>query len=215
MNIELITITSVILAALSFLVFETRKLKLATYLYGVQTFALVSIFLILAVTYEIDTLYIWSGTAFLTKVILVPWIILRLIKKTGVSQEEAPFIGVYNPFLSVGIALTVALVLYPVFLEFSLIKLTIPLVVSILVFMMGIFGMVFRKSVIKQILSYCLFENGAHLTLALTAYNAPETVEIGIMTDAVFAVVIMAALGSRFFNYFGSLDTSQAKELKG
>ena len=35
------------------------------------------------------------------------------------------------------------------------------------------------------------------------------------MTDAVFAVVIMAALGSRFFNYFGSLDTSQAKELKG
>lgn len=215
MNVEMITIASVILAVFSFLIFETRKLKLATYLYSIQTFTLVSIFLILAVTYEIDSLFVWSATAFVTKVIVVPWLIMRLIKKTGITQEEAPFIGVYNPFLSLGIALTVALILYPVFLEFSLIKLTIPLAVSILVFMMGIFGMVFRKSAIKQILSYCLFENGAHLTLALTAYNAPETVEIGIMTDAIFAVVIMAALGFRFFNYFGSLDTSQAKELKG
>jgi hydrogenase-4 component E len=81
--------------------------------------------------------------------------------------------------------------------------------------MMGILGLVFRKSAVKQILAYCLFENGVHLTLALTAYNAPETIEIGILTDAIFSVIIMGALAMRFFNHFGSLDTSQANELKG
>ncbi len=215
MNMDMITMASIILAVLSFLVFETRNLKRATLLYALQTFVLVAIFLILGMEYQINALFVWSATAFVTKVVLVPWIILNLIRKTGITQEEAPFIGVYNPFLALGMALTVALILYPVFLEFSLIKRHIPLAVSIMVFMMGIFGMVFRKSAIKQILSYCLFENGAHLTLALTAYNAPETVEIGILTDAIFAVVIMAALGFRFFRYFGTLDTSQAKELKG
>lgn len=215
MTMNTITVASIIMAGLSFLVFETRKLKLATYLYSLQTFALAFIFLMLGLKYGINSLFVWAATAFVTKVVLVPWLILRLIKKTGITQEEGPFIGVYNPFLSLGMALSVALILNPVFLEFSLINLAIPLAVSILVFMMGILGMVFRKSVIKQILSYCLFENGAHLTLALTAYNAHETVEIGIMTDAIFAVVIMVALGSRFFRFFGSLDTSQAKELKG
>ena len=58
-------------------------------------------------------------------------------------------------------------------------------------------------------------ENGAHLTLALMAYNSPEIVDIGILTDAIFAVIIMSILTTRFYKYFGSLDTSNARNLKG
>ena len=81
--------------------------------------------------------------------------------------------------------------------------------------MMGIFGFILRNSFIKQILSYCLFENGIHLSLALMAYSSHELVEIGILTDAVFAVLIMGILAKRFYASYESLDTSKAIHLRG
>jgi hydrogenase-4 component E len=215
MDFTLITVLAFFLAVMSFAVIETRNLSRATHLYTLQTLTLVVIFLVIAWEHNIGVLYIWSGTAFLTKVLLVPYLILRLIKKTGTVHEEAPFGGLFHPFISLGVSIAVAIMLEPVFIKFSLLKLQIPIIVSIFIFMMGILGLVFRKSAIKQILAYCLFENGAHLTLALMAYNAPETIEIGILTDAIFSVVIMGALAMRFYHNFGSLDTSQANELKG
>ncbi len=215
MEFNLIVGLSLLLALMSFAVIEIRSLKRATHLYAVQTLLLVAIFTAIAWEHNIGTLYIWGFTAFFTKVLLVPYLILRLIQKTGVMHEEAPFGSLFHPFVSISVSIGVAIMLEPIFLRFSLLKLQIPIIVSIFVFMMGILGLVFRKSAIKQILAYCLFENGVHLTLALTAYNAPETIEMGILTDAIFSVIVMGALAMRFFDHFGTLDTSQASELKG
>ena len=79
----------------------------------------------------------------------------------------------------------------------------------------GFFVSPVRNSFIKQILAYCLFENGIHLSLALMAYNSNELVELGILTDAIFAVIIMSVLAIRFYKAYGSLDTSKATNLRG
>jgi len=114
-----------------------------------------------------------------------------------------------------GFSLAIAMSIYPIYLKFSLIQEHAPLIASIVVFMIGIFGFILRKTAIKQILAFCTFENGIHLTLALTAYNSPEIMEIGVLTDALFAVIIMAIFVLRFYKYFGSLDVSKASSLKG
>ena len=103
----------------------------------------------------------------------------------------------------------------PILLEFSLIQERITLIAAVTVFMMGIFGFMLRNSFIKQILAYCLFENGIHLSLALMAYNSHELVELGILTDAIFAVIIMSVLAVRFYKAYDGLDTSKASNLKG
>jgi len=58
-------------------------------------------------------------------------------------------------------------------------------------------------------------ENGSHLTLALLAWRAPELVEIGIATDAVFAVLIMVVLVRRIQRSMNTLDVRQLTALKG
>ncbi len=58
-------------------------------------------------------------------------------------------------------------------------------------------------------------ENGSHLTLALLAYNAPELVEIGIATDAVFGVLIMVVLAVQIYRSLHTLDASTLTSLKG
>lgn len=200
----------------SLAVFGLRNLKLSVGIYAVQTLLLVSIFFMLSSTFNAPQLKIWAVVAFFTKVLFVPGIVFFLIKKLGVISEDEPVGGFFvSPVIAMGFSLAIAMTISPILLEFSLIQERIMLIAAVTVFMMGIFGFMLRNSFIKQILAYCLFENGIHLSLALMAYNSHELVELGILTDAIFAVIIMSVLAVRFYKAYDGLDTSKASNLKG
>lgn len=200
----------------SLAVFGLRNLKLSVGIYAVQTLLLVSIFFMLSSTFNAPQLKIWAVVAFFTKVLFVPGIVFFLIKKLGVISEDEPVGGFFvSPVIAMGFSLAIAMTISPILWEFSLIQERIMLIAAVTVFMMGIFGFMLRNSFIKQILAYCLFENGIHLSLALMAYNSHELVELGILTDAIFAVIIMSVLAVRFYKAYDGLDTSKASNLKG
>lgn len=200
----------------SLAVFGLRNLKLSIIAYAVETLLLVSIFFLLAEKFNAEQLTTWAIVAFFTKVIFVPAILFWLVKKLGVVSEDEPVGGFFvSPVIAMGFSLALSMSIHPVFLKFSLIKEEIMLIAAGTVFMMGIFGFMLRNSFVKQILAYCLFENGIHLSLALMAYNSHELVELGILTDAIFAVIIMSILAIRFYKAYDSLDTSKASNLRG
>ncbi|MBE2984480.1 hydrogenase 4 membrane subunit [Campylobacter sp. RM6883] len=200
----------------SLAVFGLRNLKASVAIYAVQTLLLVTIFFLLASEFSAQQLSTWAVVAFFTKVIFVPAILFWLIRKLNVISEDEPVGGFFvSPIIAMGFSLAIAMSIHNIFLEFSLIKEEILLIAAGTVFMMGIFGFMLRNSFIKQILAYCLFENGIHLSLALMAYNSHELVELGILTDAIFAVIIMSILAVRFYKAYNSLDTSKASNLRG
>ena len=200
----------------SLAVFGLRNLKLSIGIYAVQTLLLVSIFFMLYSNFNAPQLRIWAIVAFFTKVIFVPGILFWLVKKLDVISEDEPVGGFFvSPVIAMGFSLAIAMTINPILLKFSLIQERIVLIAAVTVFMMGIFGFMLRNSFIKQILAYCLFENGIHLSLALMAYNSHELVELGILTDAIFAVIIMSVLAVRFYKAYDGLDTSKASNLRG
>ena len=211
-----IDILAICMIVTSLAVFGLRNLKLSVGIYAVQTLLLVSIFFMLSSTFNAPQLKIWAVVAFFTKVLFVPGIVFFLIKKLGVISEDEPVGGFFvSPVIAMGFSLAIAMTISPILLKFSLIEERITLIAAVTVFMMGIFGFMLRNSFIKQILAYCLFENGIHLSLALMAYNSHELVELGILTDAIFAVIIMSVLAVRFYKAYDGLDTSKASNLKG
>lgn len=200
----------------SLAVFGLRNLKLSIGIYAIQTLLLVSIFFMLYSNFNASQLRIWAIVAFFTKVIFVPGILFWLVKKLDVISEDEPVGGFFvSPVIAMGFSLAIAMTINPILLKFSLIQERIVLIAAVTVFMMGIFGFMLRNSFIKQILAYCLFENGIHLSLALMAYNSHELVELGILTDAIFAVIIMSVLAVRFYKAYDGLDTSKASNLRG
>ncbi len=213
---HIIDIVAVLIMITSFAVFGLRQYRHSITAYAVQTLLLVIIFLALYVKYGSHELLVWAITAFVIKVVCVPLFLFRLVKKLGVVVEDEPVGGFFiSPVVALSFSLAIAMMFYKVFIHFSLFKDVLPLYAASFIFMMGIFGFVLRNSFIKQILSYCLFENGIHLSLALMAYTSHELVEVGILTDAIFAVVIMGILAKRFYAAYGSLDTSKAVNLRG
>ena len=211
-----IDILAICMIVTSLAVFGLRNLKLSIGIYAIQTLLLVSIFFMLYSNFNAPQLRIWAIVAFFTKVIFVPGILFWLVKKLDVISEDEPVGGFFvSPVIAMGFSLAIAMTINPILLKFSLIQERIVLIAAVTVFMMGIFGFMLRNSFIKQILAYCLFENGIHLSLALMAYNSHELVELGILTDAIFAVIIMSILAIRFYKAYDGLDTSKASNLRG
>lgn len=212
---DVINILSGLLILTSLLVIETPRLRTSAMLYGVQSLVLVLIFLVLAATTGADQLYLWAASAFVTKVLLVPYILYRAQK--NVAEADQP---------QGGMSITVSIILaaVSVIVSFMVIdRLDIKLgaeyqpalAVSVAHFFFGQLCILTQRNLLKQVLGFCLMENGSHLTLALLAYNAPELVEIGIATDAVFGVLIMSVLAIQIYKSLHTLDSANLTTLKG
>lgn len=206
---------AVLLIVTSLLVIETKRPSRSALLYSAQSLVLVAIFLTLAITMDAAPLYVWAGTALVTKAILVPLILYRALSRVGdpVQVEEG-----LKPALSLLLAAVIIVVSFVVVEPFhwqAIIKLKPAMAISVAHFFLGLLCILTQRNLLKQVLGYCLMENGSHLTLAMMAYNAPETVEIGILTDAIFAVIIMSLIGVQIFKTMNTLDTDKLTVLKG
>jgi hydrogenase-4 component E len=212
---DLINSLSGLLILTSLLVIETKSLKMSAIYYGVQSMVLVLIFIALAYTMKADQLYLWAASAFVTKVLLVPFILYRAQK--GVAQADQAQMNI-KPTTSIIVAAISLVISFVVISQLDLQLATEfkpALAISVAHFFFGELCIMTQRNLLKQVLGFCLMENGSHLTLALLAYDAPELVEIGIATDAVFGVLIMVALALQIYKNLHTLDAASLTTLKG
>ncbi len=205
-----------LLIVTAILVTLAQRPAAAARLYALQSFVLILIFLALAATTNSPELMLWAASAFVTKVILVPVIMVRVFG--GLEDTKLGIGAILPPALSVVLAAAVVALCFAIVSGVVLpgvVAIKPALAVSLAHFFLGLACIVAQRNILKQVFGYCLMENGSHLTLALLAPNAPELVEVGIATDAIFAVVIMALLASRIHATLHTLDTRQLTTLKG
>lgn len=213
----LVNVLGACLIITSMMVVLARTGRAAAFLYSLQSLVLVGVLASLGAVTGSAELFTWSATAFATKVVLVPAILLFTLKKIG-DDAEADLPPKLNPMKSVAL---VAVEVFVCFVAVSGIDLPTAaavkpaLAVSLAHFFIGLTCIVIQRSIFKQIFGYCLMENGSHVTLALLAPQAPELVEIGVATDAIFAVIILAVLVWRMARYAHTLDADDLCELKG
>lgn len=198
----------------SLAVIATKTAKKSSALYAVQSLVLVALFVFLAQELNAHELYMWSVSAFVTKVLLVPAILIFAVRKLDESTVPASM----NAAWLIPIATAIVVVCY---MATNAVQLPLAehlkpaLSVSLSHFLLGLTCIVTQRNMMKQVFGYCLMENGSHLTLALLANKAPELVEIGIATDAIFAVIIMAILVNKIYRTLHTLDAKQLTELRG
>ena len=214
-SVTLVNSLTGLLILTSLLVIEVKRPRSSALMYSLQSIVLVSIFVVLASVTQAAQLYLWAVSAFITKVVLVPLILYRALSQVGESEKPRNVMGTTLSFLVAAAAVTVS------FLVVSQIHLKAAepfkpaLAISMAHFFFGELCILTQRNLFKQVLGFCLMENGSHLTLAILAYNAPELIEIGIATDALFGVIIMVVLGNQIYKRLHTLDTADLNTLKG
>ncbi len=211
-QISAVDVFSMLMILTATLITEETDLRRAVYIYIVQTLLLASSFVVIGVTY--NWLILWAISAIVTKATICPYFILKAISRTKYIESEKPLIPSSISYLSIAILIVLSLELSRRFSGVQTILGAVPLAVSLTLTMIGLLTIVTRRNIIKHILGLLHFENGAHLNLAVLAFQVPETVEMGIITDAVVLVFILAFLATKIYKQTGSHDVSVLTTLK-
>ncbi|EBP0013310.1 hydrogenase 4 membrane subunit [Salmonella enterica] len=199
----------------SLLVTCVRRYRFSCVFYAIQSLVLVSVLFTLSSVFAAEQLMMWSFSALITKVALVPLIMSFAMRRMApVSAKQNLFGPATMVLLAALIVLLCWFVVQPVQLP-MVATLKPALAVALGHFLLGLLCIISQRNILRQIFGYCLMENGSHLVLALLAWRAPELVEIGIATDAIFAVIVMVLLARKIWRTYGTLDVTNLTALKG
>lgn len=145
----------------SLFVISVKSYRLSCGFYACQSLVLVSIFATLSCLFAAEQLLIWSASAFITKVLLVPLIMTYAARNIPQNiPEKALFGPAMMTLLAALIVLLCAFVVQPVKLPMAT-GLKPALAVALGHFLLGLLCIVSQRNILRQIFGYCLMENGS------------------------------------------------------
>lgn len=216
--VALIRTLSLTLVITSVLAVESRRLRFSAGAYATQ--ALLIVVLLVIFGGQNHALYWWAATALVTKAILVPWLLVRYIRRTQ-PIEQPPLVG-FGP--SVVLAAVLMVVFFRithgqlgVILPGELVQsevLRTNLAVAATVFVLGLYTLLSRRDAIKAVIGLCLLENAVHLSLVSLAPRLPETALFGVASEVVVAVFLLLYVIEGVYREFGTTDTLRLTELQ-
>ena len=174
-----------------------------------QSFFLFLLMFVLAYRADSTELYIVAALLFLIKVILIPRMLHRVVKRIKVSEDLGLSV---NPAVSIFAAIVLAYLAY----AFTGMITGIPaFFVSISITLIGVFIMIFRMKALAQIAGLLVMENGMFLAAASVSGGMPFIVEIAIFFDVFLAVIILGIFVYKINSLFTHIDVDKLTELKG
>ena len=211
---QLINLFATLILLLAFAMISQRRIVSLINLFMMQGLALVvTSFLLGYATHQPD-LYVSGGLTLALKVIFIPWMLHRLIRRLNVRWDVETLINIPTTML-VGIGMVIfafSLALPISRLSSSLAggALGIALACVFLSFMM----MITRSKAVPQVIGFLSMENGLIFAATTVTNGMPMIVEFGIALDVLVGVLILGVYMFQFRERFDSLDMRHLEALK-
>lgn len=209
-------LSGLMLAAAIILVMCSRLSSLV-YVYALQSLLLAIIAFCASYSLHAHHLVYMSYLTFFLKVLVVPWVLLRLIESLTIKREIEPYV---SPAVSALIACGLIILAYYYVEEKGFrpevgYLTSYRLSVSMAILLIGFFIMITRKKAITQVIGILVMENGLFLGAIVLTSGMPMVIELGIAFDVLVGILIMGVFVFRLRETFGSIDTSKLNSLRG
>ena len=212
---RLITLLASLMLVFQLLLVVQRMLITNIRLFALQSLLLTAIAAVVAYAYGAWHLLVVVVLTLLGKVIFLPWLLTRLVRRIKIEQEVRPFVNMPASMLICGVLTVLASVVARPFTSLERLG-SNTLAVALTLLLTGFFLMINRRKAITQVLALLTTENGVMLAaIALTTYGMPLVVEMAIFFDVVVGVMVLGLLVFRIRESFDSMDVSKLNELKG
>jgi hydrogenase-4 component E len=159
-------------------------------------------------------LYWSAGLTLALKVIALPWLLHRLIRKLDVRWEFESLINIPTTML-IGIVLVVFsfnLALPIAQLADTVTRATLGIALACV--MLSFLMMITRRKAIPQVIGFLSMENGLFFAATSATYGMPMVVELGIALDVLVAMLILGVFFFQIREQFDSLDLQHMEKLK-
>ena len=211
---QLVNLFAAALLLLAFAMLSQRRMLSLINLFAAQGFVLfLTTGLVGALTGQ-HHLY-WSALVTLVlKVILLPWILHRLIRKLNVKWDVETLINIPATML-VGIVLVV--LAFNLALPISQLSGTVirsTLGIALASVLLSFLMMITRSKAIPQVIGFLAMENGLFFAATGAVYGMPMVVELGVGLDVLVGALILGVFLFQIRERFDSLDTRHLERLK-
>lgn len=176
---------------------------------------LLGVFTLLAHVNEL-TVHVWllASAGTLLRGIIFPVFLSRVLEDSGTRREVEPYVGYTSSILS-GLAMlgvSIGLGRRVPFPSGALPPFVVP--AALCVILMGLFLIVTRRKALTQVLGYLVVENGVYVFGVALVKKTPLLVEMGVLLDVFFAVLVMGIAMFHINREFDHIDTDRLSALK-
>lgn len=211
---QFINLLASILLLLAFAMLSQRRIKSLIGLFMIQGMTLVTSTIVIAATTGQSHLYGSALLTFALKVVILPAILYRLIKRLNVEWDVETLINIPSTML-VGIAIVIIsfnLALPISHLAGTITRSTIGIAMACV--LLSLLMMITRSKAISQVIGFLSMENGLFFAATSTTYGMPMVVELGVALDVLVGVLILGVFFFQIREKFESLDLEHLEKAK-
>jgi len=211
---QLINLLAALLLLLAFAMLAQRRVLTLINLFAAQGFALACSTAIVAWATDQTHLYASAALTLILKVLLLPWLLHRLVRKLDVRWDVEGLLNIPTTML-VGIVLVVfAFNLAAPIEQLSSTITRSTLGIAMASVMLAFLMMITRRKAIPQVIGFLAMENGLFFAATSATYGMPMVVELGIALDILVAMLILGVFFFQIREQFDSLDLKHLEKLK-
>jgi len=211
---QIVNLFASVLLLLAFAMLAQRRIVTLINLFAMQGLALVASTTTVAWATGQHNLYYSAAITFALKVVVLPLILHRLIRRLNVKWDIETLINIPTLML-VGILLVIfAFNLALPIAEFSRSIARGTLGIALACVLMSFLMMITRSKAVPQVIGFLAMENGLFFAATSATYGMPMVVELGIALDVLVGIVIFGVFLFQIREQFDSLDIRHLESLK-
>jgi len=211
---QLVNLFASVMLLLAFAMLSQRRIVALINLFALQGLTLVASTLTMAYATGQGHLYWSAAINGALKVIVLPYLLHRLIRRLNVKWDIETLINIPMMML-VGIVLVVFafnLALPIARLSESIARGTLGIALACV--LMSFLMMITRSKAVPQVIGFLSMENGLFFAATSATYGMPMVVELGIALDVLVGMVILGVFMFQIREQFDSLDIHHLEKLK-
>ena len=211
---QLINLGAAILLLLGFAMLSQRRVRTLIDLYAAQGLTLACGTAVVAYGTNQPHLYASTALTLALKVVLLPWLLHRRIRKLDVRWDVEGLINIPTTML-IGIVLVVfAFNLAVPISELASTVTRSTLGIAMATVLLSFLMMITRRKALPQVIGFLSMENGLFFAATSATYGMPMVVELGIALDVLVGMLILGVFFFQIREQFDSLDLKHLETLR-
>lgn len=213
-DLQLLNACAALLLLLAFAMLSQRRIVTLVNLLALQGALLCVATLLLAWRTGESHLYLSAALTLALKVLFLPWLLNRLIRRLDVYWDTEPMINIGGTMLiGVGVVIFAFGLAQPISaLASTATRSSIGIAVAVI--LLAFLTMITRRKAMSQVVGFLSMENGLFFGAMSATYGMPMIVELGVALDVLVAMLVLGVFFFQIREQFDSLDLHHLESLK-
>jgi hydrogenase-4 component E len=214
LDLQLLNLCAALLLLLSFAMLAQRRIVTLVNLLATQGALLFVATVLLAWRTGERHLYLSAVLTLALKVVFLPWLLHRLIRRLQVYWDTEPLLNISGTML---VGLLVVVFSFGLAQPISALANTATrnaIGIAVAVVLLSFLTMITRRKAMSQVIGFLSMENGLFFGAMSATYGMPMIVEFGVALDVLVAVLVLGIFFFQIREQFDSLDLHHLESLK-